>query len=247
MTTAALVPAPPETPPFGFSRLLVVVTGSASASGMPQWLVWLRNEYPGTEVRILMTRSAQRFVTPLSLGLRLDEDVMVDSWEETDHSRHVELATWAEAVLVYPATFHFTARFALGLADTPSLLALHCTDALIGLVPSLPPGGLDSPAFRAHWATLAARPNVVLVPPTQGRSLSTGQEDSWLPPPMSEAMRRVEERRAEREKDPARFARTSATAAVPVLPLGAEGADRANGMHGADGTQGLDGLDGALQ
>lgn len=220
MTADSTVPATPEVPEFGFSRLLIVVTGSASASGMPQWLVWLRDQYPELEVRVILTRSAQRFVTPSSLGLRLTEDIMIDSWEETERSRHVELAAWAEAALVYPATFHYTARFALGLADTPSLLALHCTEALVGLVPALPPGGLDSPAFRTHWAALAARPHVVLVPPTQGRSLFTGQEDSWLPPPMPEALRRIEDRRIEREKEPGRFARTVAHTA-PVYSDGA--------------------------
>lgn len=210
MTAALPAPPPPGTDPsalselgvpgapaFGFSRLLLVVTGSTVAGGMPQWLTWLRREYPELEVEVVMTRSAHRFVTPLSLGLRLDGDVLTDDWAECGHARHVEHAEWAEAVLVYPATFHFTARFALGLADTPTLLALHCTDALVALAPSLPPGGLDSPAFRSHWETLAARPDVVMVPPIPGHSMTTGRSDGWVPPPLPEALRRMEERRVE--------------------------------------------------
>ncbi|GGQ21435.1 flavoprotein [Streptomyces mutabilis] len=211
-------PAPAaQVPPFGFSRLLIVVTGSASAVGLPQWLSWLRQEYPGLTVRVVMSRSAERFVTPMSLGLRLQEDVEIDAWEECRRARHVEYAEWAEAVLVYPATFHFTARLALGLADTPVLLALQCTDALVALAPSLPPGGLDSPAFRSHWATLAARLNVVLVPPDQGYSLTTGREDGWVPPPLTEALRRLEDRRTERERE-----RERARRAVAGGPLAAD-------------------------
>ncbi|MET9637609.1 flavoprotein [Streptomyces virginiae] len=187
--------------PFGISRLLLVVTGSASAIGLPQWLGWLRREYPQLTVRVAMSRSAERFVTPLSLGLRLEEDVEIDAWEECTRARHVEYAEWAQAVLVYPSTFHFTARLALGLADTPVLLALQCTDAIVAVAPSLPPGGLDSPAFRSHWSTLAARPNVVLVPPAPGYSLTTGREDGWVPPPLTEALRRIEDRRTERERE----------------------------------------------
>jgi phosphopantothenoylcysteine synthetase/decarboxylase len=190
-----------QAPPFGISRLLLVVTGSASAVGVPQWLGWLRRAYPELSVRVAMSRSATRFVTPLSLGLRLDEDVRIDTWEECSRALHVEYAEWAEAVLVYPATFHFTARLALGLADTPVLLALQCTEALVALAPSLPPGGLDSPAFRSHWAALAARPNVVLAPPVQGYSLTTGREDGWVPPPMTEVLRRIEDRRTERLRE----------------------------------------------
>ncbi|MFF6774200.1 flavoprotein [Streptomyces sp. NPDC012637] len=187
-------------PPFGIRRLLLVVTGSTTAAGLPQWLTWLRQGYPGLTVRVVMSRSAQRFVTPLSLGLRADGPVDTDAWEECDEARHVEYAQWAEAVLVYPATFHFTARLALGLADTPALLALQCTDALVAVAPSLPPGGFDSPAFRRHWAELASRPNVVLVPPVPGYSLTTGREDGWVPPPVSDVVRRIEDRRAERER-----------------------------------------------
>lgn len=186
-----------DVPPLGISRLLLVITGSAAASGMPQWLTWLRAAYPKLHLKVVMSPSAQRFVTPLSLSLRLDQDVEVDSWEECNRARHVEHAQWAEAALVYPATFHFTARLALGLADTPALLTLQCTDALVAVAPSLPPGGLDNPAFQSHWAALAARPRVVPVPPAQASSLATGRQDGWIPPPLPDVLHRLEERRAE--------------------------------------------------
>jgi phosphopantothenoylcysteine synthetase/decarboxylase len=187
----------PDVPPLGISRLLLVITGSAAASGMPQWLTWLRAAYPELRLKVVMSPNAQRFVTPLALNLRLDQDVEVDSWEECDRARHVEHAQWAEAALVYPATFHFTARLALGLADTPALLTLQCTEALVAVAPSLPPGGLDSPAFQSHWAALAARPRVVPVPPTQAYSLTTGRQDGWIPPPLPDVLHRLEERRAQ--------------------------------------------------
>ncbi|MFI9174575.1 flavoprotein [Streptomyces lincolnensis] len=218
---AAAPPDGDQAPPFGISRLLLVVTGSASAVGVPQWLGWLRTTYPRLEVRVVMSRAARRFVTPTSLELRLETDVEIDDWEECRRARHVEYAEWAEAVLVYPATFHFTARLALGLADTPVLLALQCTDALVAVAPSLPPGGLDSPAFRSHWAALAARPRVVLVPPAQGHSLTTGREDGWVPPPLTEALRRIEDRRTELAPASDHPAADGATAVTALFEDGA--------------------------
>ncbi len=183
---------------LGVSRLLLVSTGSAYAWSMPYWLDWLRTEYPGLEVRMVVTRSAERFVTRQTLGSRLGANVLVDTWpEEEAAARHVEWAEWAEAIIVYPATLQFMARLALGLADTPVLLAAQCTNAPVVVAPALPPGGLESAACRQHWTALAARPNVVLVPPGRGRSLTTGREDAWVPPPLPEALRLLAEHRRE--------------------------------------------------
>ncbi|WFE30321.1 flavoprotein [Solwaraspora sp. WMMD791] len=199
------VPPPLEfldPPELAMRRLLFVVTGSASASTVPTWLNWIRDTYPRLDLAVVATRNALRFVTREALGLRTSHEVVVDSWDDCVRARHVEHAEWADAVLVYPATLHFVARFALGLADTPTLLALQCTRAAIGLAPALPPGGLDSPAFQRHWATLAERGNVALVPPMPGRSLTTGRDDGWVCPPLPEALRRLEQRRLSLEPEP---------------------------------------------
>ncbi|MFE9170733.1 flavoprotein [Streptomyces kebangsaanensis] len=197
------VQAPVTGPPaLNVERLLVVTTGSAFATGMPYWVDWLRLSYPGLVIRLVLTRSARRFVTRQALAGRLhrDGEVLLDEWPEDEAvARHVELAEWAQAVVVYPATFHFTARLALGLADSPVLLACHCTRAPVAVAPALPPGGLESAAFQAHWAALAARPNVVLAPPHPGVSLTTGRADAWVPPLLPEVLGMLEHRRAELE------------------------------------------------
>ncbi|MGW1745053.1 flavoprotein [Streptomyces sp. NPDC002092] len=196
---AGTVPdAPP--PALNMERLLVVSAGSAFATGMPYWADWLRLSYPDLEIKLVLTRTAQRFVTRQALAGRLHRrgEVLLDEWPEDEPTaRHVELAEWAQGIVVYPATFHFTARLALGLADSPALLACHCTRAPVAVAPALPPGGLDSAAFQAHWATLAARPHTVLVPPHPGVSLTTGRADAWVPPLLPEVIRMLEHRRAE--------------------------------------------------
>nr|WP_244320258.1 MULTISPECIES: flavoprotein [Streptomyces] len=191
-----------QAPALHIERLLVVTTGSAFATGMPYWVDWLRLSYPELEIKLVLSRTAQRFVTRQALAGRLHRhgEVLLDEWPENEATaRHVELAEWAQGVVVYPATFHFTARLALGLADSPMLLACHCTRAPVAFAPALPPGGLESAAFQAHWAALATRPNIVLVPPRPGVSLTTGRSDAWVPPLLPEVIGMLEQRRAELE------------------------------------------------
>ncbi|MFJ3209309.1 MULTISPECIES: flavoprotein [Streptomyces] len=200
----AVPPQAPDTEPpaLNVDRLLVVTAGSAFATGMPYWVDWLRLSYPGLEIKLVLTRTARRFVTRQALAGRLHRvgEVLFDEWPEDEATaRHVEWAEWAQAVMVYPATFHFTARLALGLADSPALLACHCTRAPVAVAPALPPGGLESAAFQTHWAALAARPNLVLVPPHPGISLTTGRAEAWVPPLLPEAVSMLEHRRAELE------------------------------------------------
>jgi phosphopantothenoylcysteine synthetase/decarboxylase len=165
--------------PFGAERLLLFVTGSLSATFVPWWINWLRSSYPALELRVVLTRSAERFVSRHALTALTERSVALDSWradedEPIPGSVHVEYATWPDAIAVYPATFHFLSRYATGLADTPMLLALQCTSAVVGVAPSVPPGAVDSPSYRQHVAALARRSNTTIIDPHEGRSAHTG-------------------------------------------------------------------------
>ncbi|GAA2816827.1 flavoprotein [Crossiella cryophila] len=166
----------------GFDRLLFVGTGAASAAFLPFWLNWLQLTHPALDTRVVLTRTAQRFVTREALAGFSARPVLTDGWpdEPSRSALHVELAEWAEAIVVYPATLHFTARLALGLADSPALLAAQCATAPIAVAPSLPPGGADSAAYRGHQEALRQRDNVVVVPPQPGLSRTTGRQDAWV-------------------------------------------------------------------
>lgn len=181
-------PAPAEEPTgakLAARRLLVVGTGAVAVTFLPFWVNWLRINHPDVERRIVLTRSAERFVTRAALTSVGGTVVEQDRWTEepTVSALHVDLAEWAEAVVVWPASFNFIARFATGLADTPVMLALQCTTAPIGIAPALPPGGERSVAFRNHLAALRERENVTLVPPHPGRSATTGRSDASVAAP----------------------------------------------------------------
>ncbi|WP_371679627.1 flavoprotein [Streptomyces sp. NBC_01276] len=187
-------------PPVGIKRLLLVGTGSSNAAFLPLWVNWLQVSYPDVELRIVLTRSAQRFVTREGLSVLTNRAVFEDSWSEEPQVRklHVELANWPDAIAVYPAGMHFIARLAQGLADTPATMALQCTRAPIALAAALPPGGWESAAMRDHRARLAGRDNLVLRPPVKGLSMTTGRQDGNQPEAFPALLRSLEDLRARR-------------------------------------------------
>ncbi|WP_223167471.1 flavoprotein [Nonomuraea sp. SYSU D8015] len=177
---------PRRIPELGARRLLVVGTGAIAAMHLPSWLTWLTTSYPDLEVRVVLTPSAERFVSHEALSMLIRDEVTTDRWpaEPSTQALHVRLAEWSEAIAVYPACLNYVSRLALGLGDTPSLLALQCTAAPIGIAPSLPPGALNNPTFRAHLTTLAERPNVVVAPTLPAVSAATGRADAAGAPPL---------------------------------------------------------------
>jgi phosphopantothenoylcysteine synthetase/decarboxylase len=169
-----------------FSRLLIVITGSINAAFAPSWLSWLKLSFPELAVRIVVTRSAQRFVTPQALAVISDTAVLTDEWQSGPEpgSAHTEMAQAADAILIYPATMHYFGRLALGITDSPSLLAIACTQVPVVVAPSFPPGGWDSAVTKEHLDRLAGRSNVSVIPPVPGFSFTTRQENGCFPPPL---------------------------------------------------------------
>lgn len=183
----------PRTPEM--RRLAVLGTGSVSVTDLPYWLTWLGRLHPGIEVRAGLTRSATRFVTREALGARTGRDAYLDDWSDAAGARHVELAEWAEAIIVYPATLDFVGRLANGAANSPFLLAAQCTAGPVGVAPALPPGAADGHVYRMHLEALRARENVVVLPPVPAMSITTGRKDAWAPGPLPELLAQVEDRR----------------------------------------------------
>ncbi|RPK62637.1 Cypemycin decarboxylase [Streptomyces sp. ADI96-02] len=180
-----------------FERVLVVGTGALGVAFLPFWINWLGNSFPGMEQRYALTRSACRFVSRDAVAVLSGKEVFVDDWKEFSgvDVPHVSLAEWADLILVHPATLNFVSRFALGVADTPLMLALHSTRALVGVAPSLPPGAPANPVVQRHLAALRERPGVVLAPTIPARSASTGEVADGGSAPLNELYDLCVERR----------------------------------------------------
>ncbi|MEV6394007.1 peptide terminal cysteine decarboxylase LxmD [Streptomyces sp. NPDC051907] len=177
-----------DLPDAGFRRVLVVGTGALGVAFLPFWINWLNNSLPQTEKRYALTRSARRFVSADAVSVLSGREVFIDDWNEFSgvDVPHVELARWADLILVHPATLSFVSRFALGIADTPLTVALQSTGALVGVAPSLPPGALKNPVVQGHLETLRSRPGVVLAPTVEAESASTGEVEDGGSAPLNE-------------------------------------------------------------
>lgn len=185
------------------TRVFLIGSGALSACMLPHAVHALRARAPGIELRVGLTRSACRFVSPTALELLTGQPVLIDAWDGDDggaggtppaagrdsgHAVHVEVGAWAEAFVVHPATAHLLARLALGLCDTPFLTALAATTVPLGVAPNLPPGMLDGAMARRHLAELESRTNVVLAPMHRGRSATTGEVAAGGAGPLTEIL-----------------------------------------------------------
>ena len=151
----------PQTRPV---RILLGVTGGIAAYKSPDLVRRLRER--GAEVQVVMTVGALRFITALTLQAVSGQPVRETLWDEGAEAAmgHIELARWADAVLVAPATADFLARLAHGRAD--DLLSTLClaTTAPLYLAPAMNQQMWANPATAANVAVLKDRGATILGP-----------------------------------------------------------------------------------
>ena len=121
----------------------------------------------GAEVQVVMTAAAREFVTPTTFQALSGRAVRTDLWDPAHEAAmgHIELARWADLLLVAPATADFLARLAHGLADD-----LLCTLALATSAPIA-----VAPAMNLQmWSNAATQANVALLQQRGVRLLGPG-------------------------------------------------------------------------
>ena len=135
-------------------HVLLGVTGGIAAYKCAELVRGLRKA--GAEVRVVMTAAAERFVTPTTLQALSGHPVRSSLWDEAAEAAmsHIELARWADVVLIAPASADALARFAGGHAN--DLLSTLClaTEAPVHLAPAM---------NRVMWANAATQDNVALL------------------------------------------------------------------------------------
>ena len=106
------------------TRILLGVTGSIAAYKSPDLVRRLIER--GAEVQVVLTAGAERFVTPMTFQAVSGRPARTDLWDEAAEAAmgHIELARWAQLVLIAPASADFIARLATGRAD--DLLSTLC-------------------------------------------------------------------------------------------------------------------------
>lgn len=149
-------------------RILLGVTGGIAAYKSAELVRLLKKS--GREVRVVMTHGAEAFMTPLTFQALSGEPVrtsLLDPEAEAGMG-HIELAKWADLIVVAPASADFMARLANGMAD--DLLTTLCcaTEAPIALAPAMNQAMWSNHRTRRNTGLLEADPQITLWGPDQG-------------------------------------------------------------------------------
>ncbi|MEP6222069.1 bifunctional phosphopantothenoylcysteine decarboxylase/phosphopantothenate--cysteine ligase CoaBC [Marinobacter sp.] len=149
-------------------RILLGVTGGIAAYKSAELVRLLKKS--GHEVRVVMTRGAEAFVTPLTFQALSGEPVRTSLLDPEAESGmgHIELAKWADQVVIAPASADFIARLAQGMAD--DLLTTLCcaTEAPIAVAPAMNQAMWGNRRTQRNIGLLAADAQVTLWGPGQG-------------------------------------------------------------------------------
>ncbi|MCY4270580.1 MAG: bifunctional phosphopantothenoylcysteine decarboxylase/phosphopantothenate--cysteine ligase CoaBC, partial [Gammaproteobacteria bacterium] len=138
-------------------RVLLGITGGIAAYKCAELSRLLIKA--GAEVRVVMTRAAREFVTPLTMQALTGNRVHLDLLDADAEAAmgHIELARWADLVLVAPASADFLARAAAGRADDLLTTLLLATSAAVAVAPAMNQGMWSDPATRRNLDALQAR------------------------------------------------------------------------------------------
>lgn len=138
-------------------NIVLGITGGIAAYKAPDLVRRLRER--GAEVQIVMTASAEEFVTGTALQAVSGRPIRSNLWDKEAEAAmsHIELARWADAVLIAPSTAEVMARIVSGGA--PDLLTTIClaTEAPIALAPAMNHVMWSNPATQSNRAVLEKR------------------------------------------------------------------------------------------
>lgn len=106
----------------------------------------------GLNVKVIMTQSARQFVNPLSFQVMSKNDVFFDTFDEKDSNviAHIDLADWADLVIVAPATANVIGKMANGIADDMLTTTLLATTAPVWIAPAMNVHMYDHPAVKRN-------------------------------------------------------------------------------------------------
>ncbi|ODU46364.1 bifunctional phosphopantothenoylcysteine decarboxylase/phosphopantothenate--cysteine ligase CoaBC [uncultured Aquimonas sp.] len=163
-------------------RILLGVSGGIAAYKSAELVRLLRAG--GAEVQVVMTASAAQFIGPLTLQALSGRPVRDSLWDAAAEAAmgHIELARWADLVLIAPATADLLARLAQGRAD--DLLTTLClaSDRPLWLAPAMNRLMWAHPATRANIELLSARGARVLGPSVGAQACGETGEGRMLEP-----------------------------------------------------------------
>ena len=163
-------------------KIILGITGGIAAYKTPELVRRLRDR--GAEVQVVMTRSAEEFVTGTTLQAVSGLPVRANLWDKDAEAAmgHIELARWADLVLIAPATAEIMSRLASGAA--PDLLTTLClaTEAPLVIAPAMNHVMWSNPAVQANRQVLEARGIRILGPDSGDQACGETGEGRMVEP-----------------------------------------------------------------
>jgi phosphopantothenoylcysteine decarboxylase/phosphopantothenate--cysteine ligase len=145
-------------------KILLVATGGISVYKSVSLVRLLISE--GARVRVVMSESATRFVTPLTFKTLSRNPVLMDLFDQGNLSSvpHIELATWAERIIVAPATADFIAKISTGIADDLASTVVCAARCPVLVAPAMNEGMWLNPATKRNIETLRGDKRIIIYP-----------------------------------------------------------------------------------
>ena len=150
-------------------KILLGITGGIAAYKTAELVSILRKE--NFEIRTVMTKAAQKFITPLTLRSLSNNNVYTDMFEHESENNmnHISLSRWAGMILIAPATANFMAKLAHGFCD--DLLSTLCVakskKTPIAIVPAMNKEMWQAETTQINLNTLKKR-NISILGPNEG-------------------------------------------------------------------------------
>ncbi|MGO1337628.1 MAG: bifunctional phosphopantothenoylcysteine decarboxylase/phosphopantothenate--cysteine ligase CoaBC [Leuconostoc fallax] len=164
-------------------QIIVIVTGGIAAYKAAYFVRELVKQ--GAVVRVVMTSSAQQFITPFTFEVLTQQPVMTDMFHpiKAGSVQHIEWAQWADLIFVVPATANLIAKMAQGIADDAALTIILASQAQKVVAPAMNDQMWENPATQRNIQQLQ-HDNILVIMPTTG-FLAEGYEGKGrLPEPV---------------------------------------------------------------
>ena len=151
-------------------NIVLGITAGIAAYKTPQLVRLLTKN--GHNVKVILTENAKEFVTPLTLSTVSKNPVLTSfSSPEGNWHSHVELALWADAMLIAPATANTVAKMAHGVCDNLLLATYFSAKTPVFVAPAMDLDMYAHPTVTENLAKLASYGNHI-IPATYGELAS---------------------------------------------------------------------------
>lgn len=142
-------------------HILLGITGGIAAYKCAHLVRLLIKE--GAQVKVVMTKASEEFVTPRTLSVLSKHEVVTDFFDSNNNwNNHVALAEWADAIIVAPLTANTLAKFATGLCDNIVTACYLSARSKVFVAPAMDLDMYQHPSAKQNIDTLRKNENIVI-------------------------------------------------------------------------------------